>query len=107
MTLYWRPAVFFASDDKFKPYGLKVFAVHTQNEKEKWEKFIADPDLFDFSNCWDPYNQSNFKAYYHIDSTPKMYLLDKEKKIIGKDLSVPQFVDLLTHEYKKMGREIK
>ena len=93
--------------DKFKPYGFKVFAVHTQNEKDKWEKFITEYDLFDFINCWDPHNQTNFKIYYHIESTPMFYLLDKNKKIIAKKLDIEQMADMLTREYKKMGIEIK
>lgn len=93
--------------DKFKSYGFKVFAVHSQNDKGKWEKFVIEHDLFDFINCWDPNNQTNFRVYYHVDATPKMFLLDKNKKIIGKDLQVEQYADLLMHEYKKMGVEIK
>lgn len=93
--------------DKFKPYGFKVFAVHTQNEKEKWEKFVTEHDLFDFINCWDPQNQTNFRVYYHIESTPILYLLDKDKKIIAKKLDIEQLADMLTREYKKMGIEVK
>jgi len=92
--------------DKFKPYGFKVFAVHTQNAKEKWEKFVTEHELFDFINCWDPHNQTNFRVYYHIESTPIMYLLDKDKKIIAKKLDIEQLADMLKHEYKKMGIEI-
>lgn len=93
--------------DKFKSYGFKIFAVHTQNEKEKWEKFVTEHELFDFINCWDPHNQSNFRVYYHVESTPIMYLLDKDKKIIAKKLDIEQIADMLKHEYKKMGIEIK
>lgn len=93
--------------DKFKPYGFKVFAVHTQNEKEKWEKFVTDHDLFDFINCWDPNNQSNFRVYYHVESTPIIYLLDKDKKIIAKKLDIEQLADMLTREYKRMGIDVK
>ncbi len=93
--------------DKFKPYGFKVFAVHTQNDKEKWENFVTEHELFDFINCWDPQNQTNFRVYYHIDSTPVMYLLDKEKKIIAKKLDIEQFADILTKEYKRIGVEVK
>lgn len=93
--------------DKFKPYGFKVFAVHTQAEKEKWEKFVTEHELFDFINCWDAHNQSNFRAYYHVDSTPVLYLLDKNKKIIAKKLDIDQLTDMLTKEYKKMGIEVK
>lgn len=93
--------------DRFKPYGFKVFAVHTQNEKEKWEKFVTEHDLFDFINCWDPHNQTNFRVYYHIESTPVIYLLDKDKKIIAKKLDIEQLADLLTKEYKRMGIAVK
>ena len=93
--------------DKFKSHGFKVFAVHTQPEKEKWEKFVTEYELFDFINCWDPHNQSNFRAYYHVDSTPVLYLLDKNKKIIAKKLDVEQLTDMLTREYKKMGIDVK
>ncbi len=93
--------------DKFKPYGFKVFAVHTQNDKDKWEKFVTEHELFDFVNCWDPQNQTNFRVYYHIESTPMLYLLDKNKKIIAKKLDIEQLADMLTREYKNMGIEIK
>ena len=93
--------------DRFKPYGFKVFAVHTQNEKEKWEKFVTDHELFDFINCWDPHNQTNFRVYYHIESTPILYLLDKDKKIIAKKLDIEQLADMLTKEYKRMGITVK
>lgn len=93
--------------DKFKPYGFKVFAVHTQNDKDKWTKFVTEHDLFDFINCWDPNNQTNFRVYYHIESTPILYLLDKDKKIIAKKLDIEQLADMLIREYKKIGIDIK
>lgn len=93
--------------DKFKAHGLKVFAVHTQNSKEEWEKFVTEHDLFDFINCWDPHNQTNYRVYYNVFSTPIMYLLDKDKKIIAKKLDIEQLADMLKNEYKKMGIEIK
>lgn len=93
--------------DKFKPYGFKVFAVHTMRDKEKWEKFVIEHELFDFINCWDPQDQTNFKAYYNVLSTPILYLLDKDKKIIAKKLDVEQLTDMLIREYKKMGIDVK
>lgn len=93
--------------DKFKPYGLKVFAVHTQPHKEKWEQFVTEHELFDFINCWDPYGQANIRTYYNVVSTPALYLLDKDKKIIAKNISVNQMEDILKAEYKKAGIEIE
>ena len=93
--------------DKFKPYGLKVFAVHTQPHKEKWEQFVTEHELFDFINCWDPYGQANIRKYYNVVSTPALYLLDKDKKIIAKSISIDQMAEILKAEYKKTGIEIK
>lgn len=86
--------------DKYKDQGVKVFAVCTQNKKEDWEKFIADKDLFDFINCYDPHYQSNFRIYYDVFSTPTMYLLDKDKKIIAKRLDIDTLKTFLDHELK-------
>ncbi len=86
--------------DKYKQLGVKVFAVCTQNEKVEWENFIADKDLFDFINCYDPHYQTNFRIYYDVFSTPTMYLLDKDKKIIAKRLDIDGLKTFLDNEFK-------
>ncbi|PCH68963.1 MAG: DUF5106 domain-containing protein [Bacteroidales bacterium] len=86
--------------DKYKKQGVKVFAVCTQNQKEEWENFIADKNLFDFINCYDPHYQTNFRIYYDVFSTPTMYLLDKDKKIIAKRLDIDSLKTFLDHELK-------
>ena len=93
--------------ERFSPYGLKVFAVQTHTDKKAWEEFVEKNQLFDFINCWDPNRQSNYWTIYNVFSTPVMYLLDKDKKIIAKNLAIDQMVDLLKKEYKKAGIEIK
>jgi hypothetical protein len=80
--------------------GIKVFAVCTQNDKKEWEDFIADNDLFDFINCYDPHYQNNFRVYYDIYSTPTVYLLDKDKKIIAKRLDLENLKSFLDREFK-------
>lgn len=93
--------------DRFSPYGLKVFAVMTHTDRKPWEEFVEKNELFDFINCWDPNRQSNYWTIYNVFSTPVMYILDKDKKIIAKSLAIEQMVDLLKNEYKKQGIEIK
>ena len=87
--------------DKFHDQGLEIFAVYTQDKKEEWEKFIADNNLFDFINCYDPLYQTNFRIYYDVFSTPTMYLLDKDKKIIAKRIDIDTLKDFLEHKLKK------
>lgn len=89
--------------DRFSPYGLKVYAVHAHTNKEAWEEFVEKHELFDFINVWDPNNQSHYRTLYNAFTTPAMYILDKEKKFIAKNLSIEQMVDLLKNEYKKQG----
>ncbi len=86
--------------DKYKQKGVEVFAVCTQNQKEEWENFIAEKELFDFINCYDPHHQTNFRIYYDVFSTPIIYLLDKDKKILAKRLDVDTLKTFLENELK-------
>jgi thiol-disulfide isomerase/thioredoxin len=62
---------------------LEVYAVYTQVDKKKWDKYINKHD-FDWINVFDPYNTSKFRKKYDIYSTPTIYLLNEDKKIIAK-----------------------
>lgn len=78
------------------PKGVEVYAVLTQpDEKADWQKFIDDHGLYDWINVWDPDMISNFHALYDVHSTPTLYILDKNKKIIAKRLDVTTAGDLL------------
>lgn len=93
--------------DRFGRHGLKVFSVNIHTDKKAWEDFIEKYELFDFINCWDPKQEPTYRTLYNVFSTPVMYILDKEKKIIAKSLTVEQMTDLLKHEYEKMGVEVQ
>ena len=73
--------------DQNRKSGIEVFAVCTQNKKEQWEKYIADNDL-NWINGWDPNRVSRFDVLYNVESTPLVYILDRDKKIIAKKLAV-------------------
>ncbi len=73
--------------EKAKNDNIEVFAVCTTAEKEKWSKYIADNQLT-WINGWDPQRSSHFDYYYNVQSTPMVYILDRDKKIIAKKLSV-------------------
>ncbi len=90
--------------DKFKNKNVEVFAVCTITDTAEWKKFIREKDLNDFINVIDRYNLSHFRDYYDIYSTPVIYLLDKNKKIIAKRIDTDQLDELL--EYKINGKKI-
>lgn len=80
--------------DLKKKYDLKIFAVYTQHEYDKWRKYLIENKL-DFINVYDPVHINNIKTKYDIFSTPVIYLLDKDKKIKAKRLSVDQAVEMI------------
>ena len=73
--------------DKAKNEGVEVFAVCTQSDRAKWEKYIQDNKL-DWINGWDPQRLTNFDFYYNVQATPGIYILNKDKIIIAKKLPV-------------------
>jgi thiol-disulfide isomerase/thioredoxin len=81
--------------DKPKDYSMEVFAVCTTSDKAKWTKYIEDNKIT-WINGWDPQRSSHFDFFYNVNSTPTVYILDKNKKIIAKKLAVEEigsFID--------------
>ncbi len=73
--------------EKAKNDNIEVFAVCTTAEKEKWSKYIEENQIA-WINGWDPKRSSHFDYYYNVQSTPMVYILDRNKKIIAKKLAV-------------------
>lgn len=88
--------------DKVKDSGIEVFAVCTTSDKTKWSKYIDDNKLT-WINGWDPERKSHYDYYYNIQSTPTIYILDRNKKIIAKKLSVENIGPFIEN-YRKYGR---
>ena len=82
--------------------GVEVFAVCTQSDKEKWTRYIEENRLT-WINGWDPQRLSHFDAYYNVQSTPLIYILDKNKTIIAKKLSVEDIGPFIEN-YRKYAR---
>ncbi|NNF02738.1 MAG: DUF5106 domain-containing protein [Bacteroidia bacterium] len=87
--------------DRVKEQGiLEIYAVCTEIEIDKWKKYIREYDL-NWINVADPKLTNNFRADFDISSTPKIFLLDKDKKIIAKKLSVEQVEDIINLKLKE------
>ena len=87
---------------KYKDYGFKVFAVGTEYENVEWKKYIKTHNLTWINVSDSPENPNNIKDYplnfrnnYDVFSTPKIYLLDKDKKIVAKRIEDEQLDDYL------------
>jgi peroxiredoxin len=80
--------------EKFKQYDVEVYAVNIEQTKDGWKKYVADHHL-NWINVDDVSDQNNFRSIYDIYSTPVMYLLDANKKIIAKRIDAEQLTDML------------
>jgi len=86
-----------------KNIDIKTFAVATEFDKEEWKKFIREQKTKDWLNVADinhddegnPVASSDWRDKYDIYSTPVIYLLDKEKKIIAKRITHKQIAEII------------
>jgi thiol-disulfide isomerase/thioredoxin len=76
-------------------FDVKVFSVYTQQEFEKYKKYVVEKKL-DWINVYDGVHYNNLKDKYDIYSTPVIYILDKDKKIKAKRIDVDQIKTILT-----------
>jgi len=79
---------------KYKVKGLEVFAVYTQDNDEEWLNYL-NKNGFDWINVHDPTQNTYFRFYYDIFSTPVVYLLDEQKVIVAKRISVESLSQML------------
>jgi peroxiredoxin len=74
----------------FKDKGLEVFAIYSMDNKAEWGEFLTEHNLFDWINVWDENHVSRFKILYDARKTPGVYVLDENKKIVAKKMTVEQ-----------------
>ncbi|HPF03523.1 MAG TPA: thioredoxin-like domain-containing protein [Bacteroidales bacterium] len=89
--------------NKQKDYSVQVFSVCTTSDREAWTKYINDNSLTGWINGWDPLRRTNYDFYYNVQSTPMIYILDRNKKIIAKKLSVEDIHGFIDN-YRKYSR---
>ncbi|MBN2486564.1 MAG: redoxin domain-containing protein [Bacteroidales bacterium] len=67
-----------------------VFAVCTGNDAEKWKEYTLKNKLGLWTNIFDAENFNNTALAYNLNLVPALFLLDNEKRIIGKNLNTRQ-----------------
>ena len=96
---------------KWKAMGVAIYAVNI-NEPEfiSWKRFVKDNKLTGWFHTHESNDvriktekagQMNFRQAYDIYKTPTFYLLDREKRIIGKQLSMEQFDEIMKIKLKE------
>ena len=86
---------------KYKSKGLEIIAMYIMTDKKEWKDFLDKHQLFDWINAWDPNRQSFYWQFFDTSTTPGIYLLDKDKKIIAKKIDIPSVEKILEIELNK------
>lgn len=80
---------------KYKDKGVEIVAINIRDNKDDWIKYITNQKLNDWINCADMKYTSQYWLYYDTTGVPTSYILDKDKIIIGKQLSTQNIEKLL------------
>ena len=94
----------------WKKHNVKIYAVLTEAVPDEWKKYIRDNKIGEWMNVYqtpemkdaeEKANDPNFRQLYDVTSTPTLYLLDKDKRIVAKHLTWEQINDFLTLKWKE------
>ncbi len=79
---------------------IDVYAVETNiNDIGKWKSYIKKHNL-DWINVSNTFRTSNYSHEYDVVSTPIIYVLDEDKKIIAKKIDVKDLNGILKADMK-------
>jgi len=92
--------------------NVKIYAVLSENEKLKseWLTYIKEHNIADWINVYQTKEsveteakeqKPSYRQLYDVTLTPTLYLLDKEKRIVAKKLTLEQINELLEVKIKK------
>ena len=121
------PGIYTAYKDTLRPLDVEVFAVAKATDSvlfHDWKEFIRENKM-DWINAgltWHVYTDAkqnpskyipkfttieslNYADAWDVYSTPKFFLLDADRKIIGKQLSPAQMADLIGQMRKRKAKD--
>ena len=75
---------------------MDVFAIAIDTNDAEWKDYIKKTGM-NFTNVHDPTNKSIYAKYY-VDQTPELYVLNKDRIIIGKNLKVNQVETIINRD---------
>jgi peroxiredoxin len=78
-------------------YDVKLFAIYVGDDADSWISYRNDfPEAI---HLWDPKMESDWQRLYGVLGTPRMFLVDPQGIIIGRNLDTPALKVLLSREF--------
>lgn len=94
--------------ENFKEKGVAIFAVCAKlgdNVPKCWE-YVDDNSIGEWIHVVDPTGKSRFMVTYDLKTTPQIYVLDENKKIISKRLGADQLEDFFNQLFEDDSNEM-
>ena len=104
--------------------GLEIYAIGNDFEPEPWLEYVREKNIGDWIHVSDnpQINASdsatalimagvttlkslNFRTTFDVYATPKMFLLDRNKRVIAKQVGAEQIADILAREEEAAAAE--
>ena len=89
--------------DDYKGKGVEVVAIAIDQSPEDWKKFIKEFKLGNAINGYDYTYRTDYRHQYDVWTTPTVYVLDKDKKIIARKLPAEQVEDFMLFHKRQEG----
>lgn len=92
--------------EEWHPKGVEIFSITSANHMEL-DKAISDVEYkkMPWIVTADPYMKAKALVKYYGTSLPKLYILDKNKKIIANRVTVPQLGKIIEDHQRQMQEE--
>ncbi len=81
-----------------------VMSVCTKRDIENCWKYNEEYKMDNIINTVDPFQESRFGAKYHVTETPRIYILDKKKKILMKNFPTEELENIMDEIIKIEGQ---
>jgi thiol-disulfide isomerase/thioredoxin len=100
--------------DRWHEKGLEIYAIGNDFDPEPWQDYVREKEYTDWINVSDnplinaqdsamvliqtrqtTLKSLNFRTTFDVFATPKIFLLDSEKRIVAKQISAEQLEDIL------------
>jgi thiol-disulfide isomerase/thioredoxin len=91
------PELYKIYENSLKNMDVQVLAISTlfgEDGKIKWVDFVNQNGLYGWINAWNPYSY-DFKLKYDVLTTPQIYILDENKKIVAKKIGPEQVEEII------------
>lgn len=104
--------------------GLEIYAIGNDFEPEPWLEFVREKNIGEWIHVSDnpqinatdsatalimagvtTLKSLNFRTTFDVYATPKMFLLDQDKKVIAKQVGAEQIDEILTRQEAEASRQ--